>query len=105
MLVALQDVENALVAVRSERQRDDALRATTDQRRTALRHAQSLFREGQIDLLQFPDAQRGLLAAELAAIDSQPQIALDTVQLIEAVGGGWTPAPANASPLACAAPC
>jgi len=109
VLVALQDVENSLVALRSERERDRALRATTELRRTGLRHAESLFREGQIDLLQLLDAQRGLLAAELAAIDSQTQIALGTVQLIKAVGGGWAAAPAvsaaKPSVLSCAAPC
>jgi len=113
VLVALQDVENSLVALRSERERDVALRAATELRRTGLRHAESLVREGQIDLLQLLDAQRGLLAAELAAIDSETQIALGSVQLIKAVGGGWSavPAilaakmPANPSPLACAAPC
>lgn len=119
VLVALQDVENSLVALRSERERDRTLLATTELRRTGLRHAETLHREGQIDLLQLLDAQRGLLAAELAAIDSQTQIALGTVQLIKAVGGGWAPAPAPAvmptnvtanvpvtrPPLACAAPC
>lgn len=124
VLVALQDVENSLVALRGERERDSALRATTELRRTGVRHAESLVREGQIDLLQLLDAQRGLLAAELAAIDSETQIALGTVQLIKAVGGGWSPervnaavtagmnapgaslnTPASTLNLACAAPC
>jgi len=89
VLLALQDVENSLVQLRNERERDDALRDTTEQRRIGQRHAETLYREGQIDLLQLLDAQRGLLAAELARIDSQTQIALGTVQLIRAVGGGW----------------
>jgi outer membrane protein TolC len=65
------------------------LEAATQQRRKGLRHAESLFREGQIDLLQLLDAQRGVLAAELAAIDGQTQLALNTVQLASALGGGW----------------
>lgn len=105
VLVALQDVENSLAVLRGERERDAALRATTEERRVSLRHAQSLFREGQIDLLQLLDAQRGLLAAELVAIDSQTQIALGTVQLIKAVGGGWAPPVPRAEPLACTALC
>lgn len=105
VLIALQDVENSLALLRGERERDAALRATTEQRRQGLRHAESLFREGQIDLLQLLDAQRGLLAAELTAIDSQTQIALGTVALIKAVGGGWAPPESVASPLACTALC
>lgn len=105
VLMALQDVENSLALLQGERERDAALRATTEQRRQGLRHAESLFREGQIDLLQLLDAQRGLLAAELTAIDSQTQIALGTVALIKAVGGGWAPPDPEAAPPACTAPC
>lgn len=105
VLLALQDVENSLALLRGERERDAALGDTTEQRRLGLRHAESLFREGQIDLLQLLDAQRGLLAAELAAIDGQTQIALGTVQLIKALGGGWAPSAPAATPLACTAPC
>ena len=71
-----------------------ALDATTHQRRAGLRHAESLYREGQIDLLQLLDAQRAVLAAELSAIDGQAQLALNTVHLATALGGGWQDMPA-----------
>lgn len=89
LLGALQDVESSLVALRSEGERTAELRAATAQRQMGLAHAESLFREGQIDRLQLLDAQRGLLSAEMTVIDSQTQIALGTVQLIKALGGGW----------------
>ena len=89
VLGALQDVENSLVALAQERQRAEALSAAVDTRREGLRLAQSLHREGQIDLLQLLDAQRGLIAAELALTDSQTQVALGAVQLVKALGGGW----------------
>lgn len=89
VLVALQDVENSIVALAQERARSAALAAAVDNRREGLRHAQSLHREGQIDLLQLLDAQRGLLAAELAATESHTQRALGAVQLVKALGGGW----------------
>mgnify|MGYP001788546137 CR=1 FL=1 len=89
VLGALQDVENSLVALAQERDRSTALAAAVDSRREGLRHAQSLHREGQIDLLQLLDAQRGLIAAELAATDSHIQRALGAVQLVKALGGGW----------------
>lgn len=89
VLSALQDVENSLVALAQERERSAALAAALQSRHTGLRHAQSLHREGQIDLLQLLDAQRGLIAAELAHTGSRTQLALSAVQLIKALGGGW----------------
>jgi len=89
VLGALQDVENSLAQLRDERERGAALTAALQSRRDGLRHAQSLHREGQIDLLTLLDAQRGLIAAELALTDHQTQLALNTVQLVRALGGGW----------------
>lgn len=98
VLGALQDVENSLVALAQERLRADALAAAVGTRREGLRLAQSLNREGQIDLLQLLDAQRGLIAAELALTDSQTQVALGAVQLVKALGGGWHMAVAASVP-------
>jgi NodT family efflux transporter outer membrane factor (OMF) lipoprotein len=88
-LVALQEVESALVALAQERERATALDALLRERRAALDHAQSLRREGQIDLLQLLDVQRGLIAAELTHVEHRTQLALDAVQLYRALGGGW----------------
>ena len=103
VLGALQDVENSLVALAQERQRAASLSAAADTRREGLRLAQSLHREGQIDLLQLLDAQRGLIAAELALTDSQIQVALGAVQLVKALGGGWQTADAPSAPARIAA--
>jgi NodT family efflux transporter outer membrane factor (OMF) lipoprotein len=89
VLGAVKDVDDSLVALAQERERLTALEAASQARRTGLRHAESLYREGQIDLLQLLDAQRAVLAAELSAIDGQTQLALNTVQLASALGGGW----------------
>lgn len=93
VLGAVKDVDDSLVALAHERDRSAALDATTHQRRTGLRHAESLYREGQIDLLQLLDAQRAVIAAELSAVDGQTQLALNTVQLATALGGGWQDMP------------
>ena len=98
VLGAVKDVDDSLVALAHERDRVAALDATTHQRRTGLRHAESLYREGQIDLLQLLDAQRAVLAAELSAIDGQTQLALNTVQLATALGGGWQDTPPSLAP-------
>lgn len=93
VLGAVKDVDDSLVALAQERDRSAALDAATQERRKGLRHAESLYREGQIDLLQLLDAQRAVLAAELSAIDGQTQLALNTVQLASAMGGGWQDTP------------
>jgi NodT family efflux transporter outer membrane factor (OMF) lipoprotein len=101
VLSALQDVESSLVALAQERLRGQALTAAVASRATALQHAQSLYREGQIDLLQVLDLQRGLIASQLAHTESQTQQALGAVQLVKALGGGWyaDPIAASTSPL------
>jgi outer membrane protein, multidrug efflux system len=86
---ALEDVENALVALRDERQRADALQTAADSAEAALSHAQSLYDRGQIDLLPLLDAQRARLGARIGANDSSTQLFLATVQLFKALGGGW----------------
>jgi len=89
VLGAVQEVEDSLVALAQERERAHALDALQSQSRTALRHAESLRTEGQIDLLQLLDAQRGVISAELARTEHRTQLALDAIQLYKALGGGW----------------
>jgi outer membrane protein, multidrug efflux system len=86
---ALEDVENALVAMQDERQRAASLASAAASADAALGHAQSLYDRGQIDLLPLLDAQRARLAVRLSANDSSTQLLLDTVQLYKALGGGW----------------
>ena len=105
---ALEDVENALVSVKQERERAQLLQSAAASAEAALGHAQSLYNRGQIDLLPLLDAQRSRLAVQISATDSNTQLLLDSVQLYKALGGGWQlfePAdkPA-ASPAAAAAP-
>jgi NodT family efflux transporter outer membrane factor (OMF) lipoprotein len=98
VLAALQDVENSLVALQQERERGLVLAAAVHSRRDGRHHAESLHREGQIDLLQLLDAQRALTAAEIALTDSHTQQALGAVQLVKALGGGWSPLPLQPQP-------
>ncbi len=93
VLSALEDVENSLVNLQQERLRLTELLEAEALRQTGVKHARSLYREGQIDQLQLLDAQRALVAAELAAVDSRIQQLLAAVQLYKAMGGGWRPAP------------
>jgi NodT family efflux transporter outer membrane factor (OMF) lipoprotein len=98
VLVAVQEVEDSLLVRTEEAGRAAALARTVDHRRRSLQRAQSLQREGQIDLLVLLDVQRSVLSGELALSDSRLQQALADVQLYKALGGGF--APARAVPIA-----
>lgn len=98
ILGAIEDVENSLVALRSDQQQLDALAASAHERQKAVARATSLHREGAIDLLPLLDTQRARLSTELARAESNAQLAMGYVQLYKALGGGWQalPTPANA---------
>lgn len=86
---ALEDVENALVALHQEQERAEAMTLAASSADAAVGRAQSLHDRGQIDLLPLLDAQRTRLAVRLGANDSQTQLQLASVRLFKALGGGW----------------
>jgi NodT family efflux transporter outer membrane factor (OMF) lipoprotein len=89
VLVAVEDVENSLAQRKAAVQRMVLLEAAASASRQSLRHAQSLYREGQADLLMLLDVQRLLLASELALVEAATQRVHADVQLFKALGGGW----------------
>jgi outer membrane protein, multidrug efflux system len=103
MVRALEDVENALVALASERQRSQSLQSAAASAQAALGRAQSLYDRGQIDLLPLLDAQRARMAVRLGANDSSTRLLLDSVQLYKALGGGWQVFEPDSRPAAPAA--
>ncbi|MEO6277921.1 efflux transporter outer membrane subunit [Roseateles sp.] len=103
VLVAVQEVEDSLLVRNQEAERNAALARTVEHRRRSLQRAQSLQREGQIDLLTLLDVQRSVLASELALSDSQLQQVLADVQLYKALGGGFAPAQASTAMTSLAA--
>lgn len=96
VLRAVQEVEDSLLVRSQEAERRAALVLTVDHRRRSLQRAESLHREGQIDLLTLLDVQRSVLSADLALSESQLQQALADVQLYKALGGGFSMAPTRA---------
>ncbi len=103
VLVAVQEVEDSLLVRSQEAERNAALALTVEHRRRSLQRAESLQREGQIDLLVLLDVQRSVLASELALSDSRLQQALADVQLYKALGGGLSRAQAGVDTIPLAA--
>jgi NodT family efflux transporter outer membrane factor (OMF) lipoprotein len=104
VLVAVQEVEDSLLVRSQEAERNAALALTVEHRRRSLQRAESLQREGQIDLLVLLDVQRSVLASELALADSRLQQALADVQLYKALGGGLPQPGADMTSLAARTP-
>ena len=68
---ALEDVENALVALDDERHRAQLMQSAAASADAALGHAQSLYDRGQTDFLPLLDAQRVRLVVRVSANEAQ----------------------------------
>jgi NodT family efflux transporter outer membrane factor (OMF) lipoprotein len=91
VLVALQDVENALVAVSNAGERLARLEQATQSARQTMRIAEQRYASGLTDFLTVLDAQRTLLSLEEQLVGGTGALATAQIQLYKALGGGWSP--------------
>ncbi len=89
VLVALQEVEDALVAVGNEEDHRKALTEAVTQNRRALDLSTRLYAQGAADFLTVLDAERSLYSSQTALALSGLASATDLVALYKALGGGW----------------
>ncbi|HTN64970.1 MAG TPA: efflux transporter outer membrane subunit [Burkholderiaceae bacterium] len=99
VLVALQEVSDALIAFDRDRAEAQGNRDRVAVNGEALRLAQLRFRSGVISYLEILDAQRQLLSSQLDLNASESNQRLAAVQLYKALGGGWN-APKRSAPIA-----
>lgn len=88
-LVALREVEDALVASDRERTRLASLREALDAAKRALQLSRDLNREGMVDFFDVLDSQRVALSAESAVAQSEGALCADAIAVYKALGGGW----------------
>lgn len=96
ILVAFKEVEDALVAVRTAREQRQAQAQQVEALRSALHLANLRYKGGLANYLDVLVAQRNLFEAELALTGSHRLHLVSIVQLYKALGGGWSPADAQA---------
>lgn len=84
-LIALGEVENALVSIDAFEQRNTALTEAIEQSETALGQSNALYREGLTSLFDLLDAQRQLIASRQSLIDSEADLANSFVAFHAAV--------------------
>jgi multidrug efflux system outer membrane protein len=89
VLVALREVEDALVGYGAIRTRLALLNEQATASREAARMASVRFREGEGQYLDVLDAERSLYEAEATLIDARAQHLLSVVEIHRALGGGW----------------
>jgi len=89
VLLALEDVENALVAYAQTQSRVASLAQRSAASRRAAELARVRYREGATDFLTLLDAERTLLDAEDAESAAQTALNTQVVALYKALGGGW----------------
>lgn len=89
VLVALEEVENALIAYAEELRRREALARSVHTSRDALALATELWVRGLTPFLDVLVAQRTLYVAEVNLAVSEASVTTDLVALYQALGGGW----------------
>jgi len=89
ILVAFQEVEDALVAVRTACEQGQAQDAQVSALRSALRLADLRYHNGIANYLDVLTARRSLFEAELALTATRRLHLVSIVQLYRALGGGW----------------
>src|SRR5271154_5335885 len=89
VLLALEDVENALVSYARSQERDVQLQLAAKDSKRAADLASVRFKNGATSLLDLLDAQRVELQAEDAYAEGHSNSALSAVLLYKSLAGGW----------------
>ena len=89
MLAALEEVENALLAVAGNRERRLALEQAADAARNAALLARQRYASGLTDFQSVLDSARTVLSAEDSLAVNEADGAISMVRLYKALGGGW----------------
>jgi len=89
VLVALQEVEDSMVACANDRKRHASLTEAVSANRIAVDLSLKLYTAGQSDFINVLNAQRSLLQSESELSRSNLALATDLIALYKALGGGW----------------
>jgi outer membrane protein, multidrug efflux system len=99
VLSALQDVEDALVALRGDRERLLRLNLAAESARNAALMARQRYDSGLVDFQVVLETQRSQLGTQDSVASTQADLAADHVRLYKALGGGWKPDELNTEQL------
>lgn len=89
LLAAVEDTENALVAMDATQRRETELIVAEEAARNATRLARSQYQAGLIDFQTLLDNERSLLSTEDSRAGARADRATASIRLFKALGGGW----------------
>jgi len=89
VLLAIEDVENALVAYRSAIARERDFAEALDAANTSAILSRSQYRAGLTDFTTLSQTEAALLSARNGAVQARGDAATALIQLYVALGGGW----------------
>lgn len=104
VLAALEDVENALVALVNAQAREQQLALAAASARSTRAIAGYRYQAGLADFLSVLDSERTLLSLEDQLAQAAGALASAQVRLYKALGGGWSPAAGTDASAASRAP-
>ncbi|NML25635.1 efflux transporter outer membrane subunit [Zoogloea dura] len=91
VLTALEEVQNALVALANGRERQQALSSAAGAARNAALLARHRYTSGLIDFQTVLTTERSLLSIEDSLASAEAERVTALIQLYKALGGGWSP--------------
>lgn len=96
VLTSLEDVENALVAVRTAELREEQYVLALEAAQNQALLARTSYRAGLSDFQVLLNAEQALTSASEGLLTAQGDRTLAVIQLYRALGGGWNPAAPSA---------
>lgn len=90
VLIAVEEVENALVKISEEKIRTKSLQDSVKASKKSVELTKSLYKSGLTDFQNVLDIERRLFSQEINLAQSQSELAKGYVELYRALGGGWT---------------
>jgi NodT family efflux transporter outer membrane factor (OMF) lipoprotein len=93
VLIALEEVENALRSYAAGHERVDARSAAADSARNAAQLASQLYQSGLVDFQSVLNSERTRLSAEDNLATAEAGLRTSLISLYKALGGGWQETP------------
>ena len=90
VLLALEDVENSMVAYEQEKLRRDALRRSVTAAQQSVSLVDTLYRTGLVDFQNVLDTQRTQFNEEDRLAQSEGFVTQNLIRIYRALGGGWS---------------
>ena len=89
VLTSLQEVNDALMATKTSKLRQDALREAMEQAQKSYELSRGLYEAGSADYQTMLDSERTLIDAEDAYASVRLEVLQAAINLYKALGGGW----------------